>query len=80
MERGGDLTKPTQGSLAQGTYHSVVREGGRRDSGELHVKELNVERVPWRGSVAVLGEEAAAGGLEVRLGPYRPASPAWLCP
>lgn len=45
MERGGDpLTKPTRGSLAQGTNHSVVREGGRGDLGELHVKEAKCRK------------------------------------
>lgn len=42
------------------------------------LRRLNVERVPRKGSVAVLGEEAAVGDLKMRLGltdlPLHPGS------
>lgn len=36
----------------------MVREAGRGDSGDSVLEKLNVERVPRRGSAAVLREEA----------------------
>lgn len=52
----------------------MVREAGRGDSGDSVLEKLNVERVPRRGSAAVLREEAAAGRLEVRPRPPHPGS------
>lgn len=45
VERGGGLlTKPTQGSLTQGTNHSVIRGVRRGDLGELSVKEAKCRK------------------------------------